>query len=83
MTLKAQKLTDPLYGAGVGPTLVTNSKALFHTDHGNLGTAAIGVSGVNSARLALRTMKGLDGITIIEISPRYVVGRQLWRPSKY
>ena len=74
MTLEAQKLTDLLYGAaGVGPTLSTDSKALFHVDHGNLGSGAIGVSGLNSARLALRTMKGLDGTTIIQVAPRYLV----------
>jgi hypothetical protein len=40
--------------SGVGPTLGTDSKALFHTDHANLGTTALSITTFNAARLAMR-----------------------------
>lgn len=74
VTMEATQLANLLYGAaGVGPTMVQDSKAMFHTDHGNLGAGIIGEVGLNAARLAMRTQKGLDGITIIEVAPRYLV----------
>lgn len=39
--------------AGVGPTM-SDSKALFHTDHGNLGTTALGYDAWVSTRQAMR-----------------------------
>lgn len=62
------------FGAGVGPTM-SDGKALFHSDHSNLAGsgAAIGDTTLSAARLALRTMKGLDGETLIEVSPKYLV----------
>lgn len=60
--------------AGVGPTM-DDTKALFHTDHGNLaGTgAAIDTGTLGAARLALRKMKGLDGVTPINATPRFLL----------
>jgi hypothetical protein len=74
-SLEAQVLVDLLVGAaGVGPTM-SDGKALFHSGHGNLAGSggAIGDTTLSAARLALRTMKGLDGETIIEVSPKYLV----------
>lgn len=39
--------------SGVGPTM-SDSKALFHTDHGNLGTAALTGPNYAAAKLAMR-----------------------------
>ena len=36
--------------SGAGPTLADDSKALFHTDHGNLATAALDATGWAGAR---------------------------------
>jgi hypothetical protein len=74
-SLEAQVLVDLLAGAaGIGPTM-SDGKALFHSDHGNLAAsgAAISDATLTAARLALRTMKGLDGESIIEVAPRYLV----------
>jgi hypothetical protein len=74
-SLEAQVLVDLLVGAaGVGPTMGDN-KALFHTGHGNLAGSAAAISDttLTAARLALRTMKGLDGTTVIEVAPRYLI----------
>lgn len=39
--------------SGVGPTM-SDGKALFHTDHGNLGTAALDATSWAATRLAMR-----------------------------
>jgi hypothetical protein len=60
--------------AGAGPIL-SDSKAVFHTGHANLaGTGAvISDTTLSVARLALRTQKGLNGITPINATPKYLV----------
>ncbi len=73
--LEAQILVNLLAAnSGVGPTM-SDSKALFHTDHGNLAGsgAAISDTTLGAARLALRTAKGLDGVTIVETAPRFLL----------
>lgn len=56
--------------SGNGPTL-SDSKALFHADHGNKAAsgAAISDTTLSAARLALRTQKGIDG-RIIRVTPK-------------
>lgn len=44
---------------GVGPTL-SDSLALFHTTHANLGTTALSVTTWNAARIAMRKMTELN-----------------------
>lgn len=72
--LEAQELVDLLYGAtGVGPTM-GDGTALFTIGHGNLPTGgAIATTTFSGARLALRTSKDLDGETVIEATPKYLV----------
>ena len=41
------------YASGVGPTM-SDSLALFHTTHGNLGTSGLSVATYNTARTAMR-----------------------------
>jgi hypothetical protein len=45
---------------GVGPTLGTDSKALFHTDHSNLGTTALSMSQWAAVRTAMRKQTELN-----------------------
>lgn len=56
--------------SGAGPTL-SDTKALFHVDHGNKAATGAVISDVtlSAARLALRTQKGLDG-RIIRVTPK-------------
>ena len=56
--------------SGNGPTL-SDSKALFHPDHGNKAAsgAAISDTTLSAARLALRTQKGIDG-RVIRVTPK-------------
>ncbi|MCA3506233.1 MAG: Mu-like prophage major head subunit gpT family protein [Rhodobacter sp.] len=56
------------------PTMGEDSQALFHAAHGNLGTAgALNVANLGLARKAMRGMKGLDKVTPINATPRYLV----------
>lgn len=56
--------------SGAGPTL-SDTKALFHVDHGNKAAtgALISDTTLSAARLALRTQKCLDG-RIIRVTPK-------------
>lgn len=56
--------------SGNGPTL-SDSKALFHADHGNKAAsgAVISDTTLSAARLALRTQKGIEG-RVIRVTPR-------------
>jgi hypothetical protein len=46
--------------SGVGPTLGTDSTALFHTNHGNLGTTALSMTQWAAIRLAMRKQTELN-----------------------
>ena len=48
-----------------------DSKALFHADHSNSGTGAIGVTAISDARKALRTQTDIAG-NRVNIRPRYL-----------
>lgn len=70
-----------LANGGAGATLF-DSKPLYHVDHGNIGAAAgagaLSVDALGAGRQALRQMKGLDGITPINVTPKHlVVGPEL------
>ncbi|MCA3572322.1 MAG: peptidase U35 [Aestuariivirga sp.] len=71
---EAQALVDLLIsGSGAGP-LMSDSKRLFHTDHGNLAASA-GVpdeTRLSAARLAMRKQKDASG-QFIAVAPRYIV----------
>jgi hypothetical protein len=58
---------------GAGPTM-SDGKALFHVDHGNVAVAAApDLDELSAARLAMRMQTGLDGVTRINVAPRYLV----------
>ncbi|MCP4445661.1 MAG: peptidase U35 [Myxococcales bacterium] len=68
------------------PTMA-DSVAVFHADHANLdgSGAVISVASLGAALQAMRRQKGLDGVTSIDVTPRYLmvpaaletVGRQV------
>jgi HK97 family phage prohead protease len=61
--------------SGAGPVMGEDGKRLFHTDHGNLAASgsALADTSLSDARLALRSMKGLDGKTPISVVPKYLL----------
>ncbi|MGB3502567.1 MAG: prohead protease/major capsid protein fusion protein [Mesorhizobium sp.] len=61
----AQILSNPTMGDG---------KTLFHADHKNLGTdLAIGKAAVSEARLKMGLQTGLDGKTVLNLSPSFII----------
>lgn len=61
--------------SGVGPTLATDNKALFHTDHGNVATTAFGTDATawRAARLAIFKQTELGSSAYMGIYPRYLL----------
>ncbi|MFN5826405.1 MAG: prohead protease/major capsid protein fusion protein [Rhodobacterales bacterium] len=56
------------------PIMGEDAQTFFHAAHGNLGTAgALNVANLGLARKAMRGMKGLDKVTPINATPRYLV----------
>ena len=54
---------------------LSDSVALFHADHGNLGTgsgSALALAGLTAARLAMRTQKGANSEPL-NIAPSYLI----------
>lgn len=70
---EAQFLTDLLVkGNGSGPQM-DDGKAVFHADHGNVGTgAALSVESLSAARLAMRRQKGING-SPISVAPKFLI----------
>lgn len=62
-----KQITD---NAAMGDTV-----ALFHATHANLAGAGavISVTTISAGRAAMRIQKGVDGVTLLNISPRYIV----------
>jgi hypothetical protein len=60
----AQAFASLLSAAGAGPTLATDSKSVFHSDHGNLASSggAITIATVGAGRAAMMKQTTLDGI---------------------
>jgi len=69
--LEGQLLVDLI----VSNPAMHDTVALFHADHFNLAAApgAISDTTLAAARLGLRTQKDLDGVTVIETAPKYLV----------
>ena len=61
--------------SGVGPTLATDSKALFHTDHGNVATTAFGTDATawRAARTAAFKQTELGSAAKMGVFPRYLL----------
>lgn len=60
--------------SGAGPVM-GDTVRLFHAAHGNLAGsgAAPSVSTLNAARLAMRTQTGMDGVSPINVPPKYLL----------
>lgn len=69
-----QLVTLLTQGSGSGPVM-GDTVRLFHADHGNLASsgAAPSVSTLDGARLAMRTQTGMDGVSPINVPPKYLL----------
>ena len=65
--------SNQIWGKITGnPSMGYDSTALFHADHDNLGSGAIGETALSDARQALRTQSDLAG-NRVNLRPRYLV----------
>lgn len=63
--LAAKLVANPALADGV---------ALFHATHKNLGTASvISIASLSEALKMMRLQTGLDGVTVIDVTPKYLV----------
>ena len=46
---------------------------LFHADHENVGTGVIGNTGLDAMFVAMATQKDIDGVTPLNIMPKYLI----------
>lgn len=70
----AQLESDVVWAQILGNYAMADGVNMFHADHGNLGTAAaFGVTPISKARTAMAIQTGLDGKTVLNIAPAYVI----------
>jgi HK97 family phage prohead protease len=75
----AQTEADLLLAQLINNPAMSDGKAVFHADHGNLSTgAALAETSLSDARLAMRQRTDLDGKTLINAAPKFLlVGPEL------
>ena len=74
----AQTEAEELVAMLSGNPVLSDTKAVFHATRGNLATGvsldlALSETSLSTARKHMRTVKGLDGKTIIDAQPKYLV----------
>lgn len=71
----AQTEADELVATFTGNPLLSDGTAVFATGRGNMAAAGADITetSLDAARLAMRGVKGLDGKTIIGVTPKYLV----------
>lgn len=66
--------SDIVWGILTANAAMSDSNALFHANHGNLPTAAaLSVTAISAARSMMRKQKGLDGKTLLNITPKFLL----------
>lgn len=66
--------SDLVWGIITGNPAMADGFALFHANHKNLGSAAaISVASVGAGRQAMRVQTGVDGKTLLNLSPTYII----------
>lgn len=70
--VEANELYSLVSGNGA---VMADGQTLWHSTHGNVAgsPSQLNVSSLDEARAAIRTTKGLDGVTPLNLSPRYLV----------
>ena len=67
--------SDTVWGIITSNPAMGDGVTLFHANHGNLNTgsgSALGLTGLGAGMAAMAKQKGLDGITTLNVQPRYV-----------
>jgi len=72
--LQAARLENKtVYAILTANAAMADGVTLFHSDHANSGTGAIGNTGLDSMFVAMATQKGIDGVTVLNIVPKYLI----------
>lgn len=70
----ARKQSDLVYGILSTNAAMSDTVALFHATHANLGTgAAINIDSLGEARKLLRKQKGLGALDFLNLTPKFLV----------
>lgn len=69
---EANQMWGLLTTGNLGATCMMDNKALFHADHANTGTGAIGEASISEAREKMRNQKSFDG-TPLYVTPQYIL----------
>jgi hypothetical protein len=67
--------SDTVWGIITSNPNMGDGVALFHANHTNLntgGTSALALTGLGAGMAVMAKQKGLDGITVLNVQPRYV-----------
>lgn len=66
---------DLVYAKLTGTPAMSDGKALFHADHGNLAATgtALSVDSLGAARAAMRRQKGINGAIYLDPQPRFLI----------
>jgi len=66
---------DLVYAKLTGAPVMSDGKALFHADHGNLAASgvALSVDSLGAARAAMRRQKGIKGESHLDPQPRFLI----------
>jgi hypothetical protein len=72
-TLSAAVAAIFTQASGVGPTLGQDSKALFHTDHGNLGSTALATASWDAAVQAVYKQAEAGSAERMGLRPAYII----------
>jgi len=66
---------DMVYDLLCGGPVMNDGKALFHSDHGNLASAAAAPDkdSLKAARAAMRKQRDISGQEILDLTPRFII----------
>ncbi len=68
--------SDTVWGIITSNPAMGDGVALFHANHANLNTgagSALALTGLGAGMAAMAKQKGLDGVTVLNVQPRYLV----------
>ncbi len=68
--------SDTVWGIITSNPNMGDGVALFHLNHANLNTgagSALALTGLGAGMAAMAKQKGLDGVTVLNVQPRYLV----------
>ncbi|MCZ2076022.1 MAG: hypothetical protein LC130_13615 [Bryobacterales bacterium] len=68
--------SDTVWGIITSNPAMGDGVTLFHSNHANLNTgagSALALAGLGAGMAAMAKQKGLDGVTVLNVQPRYLV----------